>query len=177
MVMPLTHDASLIESFAAELSPKIMPVEGDVAGQALALATQQLQKLHLRGSILLVADSVAVDQLSLLAAHRQHGGAPVHILAMAGEPGVPLPPDSPPAPALDRAAMQQAASAADATLTMVSPDESAVLQLARHIVTSVRDAPSADANARWQDAGYWLVPVVALLALVWFRPGWVVQWQ
>jgi len=175
--MPLTHDASLIEGFAAELSPGIMPVEGDMAGQALVLADQQLQKLHVRGSILLVADSVAADQLTSLTAHRQNNGAPVHILAVAGEPGVPLPPDSPPAPALDRTAMQQAAAAAGATLTIVSPDASDVQRLVRRIATSLRAAQPAEAGERWQDTGYWLVPILALLALMWFRPGWVVQWQ
>ena len=27
---------------------------------------------------------------------------------------------------------------------------------------------------RWQEAGYWLTPLVALIALLWFRRGWVV---
>jgi Mg-chelatase subunit ChlD len=177
LVMPLTHDASLIEGSAAELSPAIMPVEGDVAGQALVLANQQLQKAGLQGSVLLVTDSVAADQLPLLTTYHQQGGVPVHLLAVAGEPGVPLPPDSPPAPALDRTALGQAASAAGASLTLVSPDDSDVRRLARHVATSVRTAPPAEASARWQDAGYWLVPILALLALVWFRPGWVVSWQ
>src|SRR5262249_23564370 len=154
--MPLTRDASLIEGFAAELSPKIMPVEGDVTGQALVLADQQLQKLHVCGSILLVADSVAADQLTLLTAHRQNGGAPVHILAIAGEPGAPLPPDSPPAPAPDRTAMKKAADAAGATLTIVSPDASDVQRLVRRIATSIRAAQPTEAGERWKEAGYWL---------------------
>jgi Mg-chelatase subunit ChlD len=177
LVLPLTRDASLIEGFAAELTPAIMPVEGDMAGAALALADQQLKKSRRDGSILLVADSVAAEQLPFLTAHHQNGGAPVHLLAMAGEPGVPLPPDSPPAPALDRAALEKATAAAGATLTLVSPGEIDVRRLVRHVATSVRAAQAADASARWQDAGYWLVPSVALLALVWFRPGWVVPWQ
>jgi Ca-activated chloride channel family protein len=143
----------------------------------LTLADQQLQKSHLRGSVLLVTDSVTADQLPVLTAYRQHGGAPVHLLAVGGEPGVPLPPDSPPAPALDRTALEQAASAAGASLTLLSPDESDVRRLVRHLATSVRAAQPADASARWQDAGYWLVPVLTLLALMWFRPGWVVPWQ
>jgi Ca-activated chloride channel homolog len=177
LVLPLTRDASLIEGFAAELAPGIMPVEGDVAGQALALANQQLQKSRRNGSILLVTDSVAADQLPLLTTHRQNGGAPVHILAVAAEPGVPLRPDSPPAPALDRTALGKAAHAAGASLTLVSPDASDVQRLVRHLATSITAAQPADAGERWQDAGYWLVPVVALLALAWFRPGWIVSWN
>jgi Ca-activated chloride channel family protein len=177
LVLPLTRDASLIESFAAELAPGIMPVEGDVAGPALDLANQQLQKSGRRGSILLVADSVAAEQLPLLTAYHQHGGAPAHIFAVGAEPGVPLPPDSPPAPALDRTALGKAASAASASLTFVSPDASDVQHLARHLATSIMATQPADASERWQDAGYWLVPVAALLGLAWFRPGWVVAWQ
>jgi Mg-chelatase subunit ChlD len=177
LVLPLTRDASLIEGFATELAPVIMPTEGDAAGAALALADQQLKTSRLYGSILLITDSVAGEQLPLLTAHRQHGGAPVHILAVAGVPGVPLPPESPPAPALDQAALEKTAAAAGATLTLISPDESDVRRLVRHIATSVRAAQTADASARWQDAGYWLVPGVALLALMWFRTGWVVPWQ
>ena len=100
----------------------------------------------------------------------------MHILAVAGEAGVPLPPDSPPAPVLDRAAIKKAADAAGATLTIVSPDASDVQRLARRIATSLRAIRPADAGERWQDAGYWLVPVLALLTLVWFRPGWAVPW-
>jgi Ca-activated chloride channel family protein len=177
LVMPLTRDASLVEGFAAELAPAIMPVEGDVAGQALALAEQQLRKSRQGGSVLLVTDGVAAEQLPGLTAHRQAGGAPVHILAVAGGTGVPVPPDSPPAPALDRTLLAKAAQAAGATLTVVSPDERDVQQLVRHIATSIVAARPAETGERWQDAGYWLVPILVLLALVWFRPGWVVQWQ
>jgi len=177
LVLPMTRDASLIEDFTADLSPGVMPVEGDVAGQALALANQQLQQADRRGSILLVTDSVAAEQLPLLTAQRQNGGAPVHILAVAAAPGVPLPPDSPPAPALDRTGMEKAARAAGASLTLVSPDASDVQRLLRHLATSIVAAQPADAGERWQDAGYWLVPIAALLALAWFRPGWVVSWH
>jgi Mg-chelatase subunit ChlD len=40
LVMPLTRDADLITRFAAELSPTIMPVTGDVAGEALTLSQE-----------------------------------------------------------------------------------------------------------------------------------------
>jgi Ca-activated chloride channel homolog len=177
LVMPLTRDAELVTRFAAELSPAIMPMQGDAAAETLALAEEQLRKSGLRGSVLLITDGVPAEQLPQLAAYRKQGGVPVQLLAVAAAPGVPLPPDSPPAPALDRAALDKAADALDATLTVVSPDDRDVRWLARHTETSLVAAPAEQAGERWKDAGYWPVFAVAALMLVWFRPGWLVQWQ
>jgi Ca-activated chloride channel homolog len=177
LVMPLTRDAELVTRFAAELSPAIMPMQGDAAAEALALAEEQLRKSGLRGSVLLITDGVPAEQLPQLAAYRKQGGVPVQLLAVAAAPGVPLPPDSPPAPALDRAALDKAADALGAALTVVSPDDRDVRWLARHTETSLVAAPAEQAGERWKDTGYWLVFAVAALMLVWFRPGWLVQWE
>jgi Ca-activated chloride channel family protein len=177
LVMPLTRDADLIARFATELSPTIMPMEGDAAPEALALADQQLRTSGLRGSILLITDGIPAEQLPQLATHRKSGGAPVQILTVAAPPGVPVPPNSPPAPALDRGALDNAASALDATLTIVSPDDRDVRWLARHTETGMVAAAAEQFGERWKDVGYWLVYGVAALALVWFRPGWLVQWS
>jgi Ca-activated chloride channel homolog len=177
LVMPLTRDADLITRFAAELSPAIMPMQGDAPAEALALAEEQLRKSGLRGSVLLITDGVPAEQLPQLAAYRKHGGVPVQLLAVAADPGAPLPPDSPPAPALDRAALDKAADALDATLTTVSPDDRDVRWLARHTETSLVTASAEQTGERWKDAGYWLVSGVAALMLMWFRSGWLVQWQ
>ena len=174
-VMPLTHDARIIEMFADQLSPDMMPRTGDVAADALTKADEQLRSARQPGSIVWMTDGVQADQLDGLKRYREHGGAPVHLLAVAGDAGLPLPPDSPPAPALDRNALKQAADAVGGTLTVVSPDDRDVKQLARHIDTRFVAAQEADGGARWRDMGYWLTPVIGLLVLVWFRPGWVVQ--
>ena len=36
-----------------------------------------------------------------------------------------------------------------------------------------RTADVAGEGQHWQEAGYWLTPLFALLALLWFRRGWV----
>jgi Ca-activated chloride channel family protein len=177
LVMPLTRDAELVTRFAAELSPAIMPMQGDAPAEALTLAEEQLRKSGLRGSVLLITDGVPAEQLPQLAAYRKSGGVPVQLLAVAADPGVLLPPDSPSAPALDRAALDNAADALDATLTVVSPDDRDVRWLARHTETSLVAASAEQTGERWKDMGYWLIFAVAALMLVWFRPGWLVQWQ
>ena len=175
LVMPMTRDARIVEMFSDQLSPSIMPRQGDVATAALALAHEQLRSAQQPGSILLVTDGIQADQMDGLKMYRENGGAPVHILAMAGEAGTPVPPDSPPAPALDRSALKRAAAVVGGTLTVVGPDDRDVRQLARHIKTRFVAARETEGGERWQDTGYWLTPVISLLVLVWFRPGWVVQ--
>jgi hypothetical protein len=71
--------------------------------------------------------------------------------------------------------LQQAAKALDGTLTLVSPDDRDVRQLLRHITTRFVAARAQEGGARWHDMGYRLTPFICLLALAWFRPGWVVQ--
>ncbi len=176
LVMPLTRDTTLIERSAAELSPDVMPVEGDATGEALALAQEQIARSGLPGSILLVTDGIPTTERPRLSAHRSQGGAPVQILGVAADAGAPAPPDGPPAPALDRAALQAEAGALGATVTVVTPDDDDVRWLARHAETSVVTSGAAGGR-RWRDAGWWLVFPGAALALLWFRPGWMVQWR
>ena len=79
---------------------------------------------------------------------------------------------------LDQATLDRAANALDASLTLISPDASDVRWLARHTTTRmVAAADTPEAGEHWKDAGYWLVYAVAALGLMWFRPGWVVQWS
>ncbi|MGI9518559.1 MAG: VWA domain-containing protein [Pirellulaceae bacterium] len=174
LVMPMTADAEIIEWFAGNLDPAIMPRKGDSAAEAIALANEQLQSAGTPGSIVLITDGIDGSQNQQLAETRQ---APVHILAVAGDQSKPLPPGSPPAPAIDMAALQASADAAGSTLTLVTPDESDVQTLSRNITTSFVAAQQEDEGARWKDPGYWLTPLIALITLFWFRRGWIVNWD
>lgn len=94
--MPLTRDAEIIEYFAMELSPDIMPKPSDVAAEAIRLANEQLRNAGRQGSIVLLTDGVSAEQNQRLAAQ---DSAPIQILAIAGDQAKPLPIGSPPAPA------------------------------------------------------------------------------
>lgn len=170
LVMPLTSDASIIETFAADLDPDIMPVRGDAAAEAVVLGNRLLKRAGLAGSIVLMADSVDPSQLAGLEAARAAGGAEVHILAMAAGPEARPPAGSPPAPALDRDAMAAASRAAGGSLRLVSFDDADVRALSRDVATSLARAPAQDGQ-RWRDDGYFLVPIIGLLLLFLFRRG------
>jgi Ca-activated chloride channel family protein len=176
LTMPLTVDPKIIDMFSQALTPEIMPKEGDAAAEALELAALQIEKAKIPGSILLIADQVALDQLKGLQAFHKKSSIPVHILAVAADKGIIVPPGSPPAPALNREAMEKAAAAADASLTIVAPDDRDVEKLAGRIKTSLTVAAQNQGD-RWQDTGYWLLPLALLIGLFFFRRGWIVTYN
>lgn len=170
LVVPLTSDPDIVAGFAAALAPDVMPVPGDAAAAAVALANGLLRREQVAGSIVLLADAVAPTELPGLRAAREAGGAETHILAVAAGPGVVPLPGGPPALPLDAVAMGEAARAAGGALRLVSHDDADVRALTRDVVSSIARAPAAEGE-RWRDAGYWLTPLVALLMLPLFRRG------
>ncbi|MBX3440480.1 MAG: VWA domain-containing protein [Planctomycetaceae bacterium] len=158
-VLPLTTDAEIVSTFAAELSPDILPREGDSAHAALTMASELLKKENERGWLLWIADSVAADQQAAIA-KAQSTLAPTSLLV-------------PETTGTEFETAQQAARAIDAELVSLTPDDTDVKQLLRRTVFS--NVPDGSGGERWRDAGYFLVPVMALLTLFWFRRGWVIR--
>ncbi len=160
LVMPLTKDAGIINSFAADLSPKIMPREGEAAAEAFKLANRQLKNASLNGSILSIADSLP-DSLDFIT---EKNTAPVHVLGMIGPNGL----DS----------LRSTVQKNGATFTPVTVDDSDVTRLSKLVKTSFSARPDKNnASSHWQDRGWWLNIIIAALGLWWFRPGWVIAWN
>jgi Ca-activated chloride channel family protein len=176
LVMPLTSDPEVIRFFATELTPDVMPQDGDEPAEAVALANRQLAGSGLPGSIVLVADHLGEEQAGELRMLREQGGAEVHVYAMAAGPEVLVPPGSPPAVALDEDGMARAARAGGGSLVLATPDDRDVRQLSSRIERSIAAAPLAEGE-RWADLGYWLLPLLLPLMLLFFRPGGAVALQ
>ncbi len=109
--------------------------------------------------MLWVADGIAPDQVGTLTEYRDKGRAPVSVLAVASDGS-------------EFDSLKNAARTLGADFVRVSPDATDV----RHLAGNARFSAAADGTSeRWRDAGYWLVPVLAVLGLFWFRPGWVAR--
>jgi Ca-activated chloride channel family protein len=161
LVMPLTRDGRIVTAMASEISPAIMPVDGDALGEALGLAAAVLDRAGVPGSVLVIADAVSPSQLAAVEAAAPD--LPVQFLSV-------MPPNAPVDPGLE-----QAARARSASVTRLSIDETDVESIAGRAQSDFRAAPMEDGGERWRDAGYWLLPLIALLALTWSRKGWVVS--
>jgi Ca-activated chloride channel family protein len=154
LVLPPTRDADVVTTMARALSPGVMPKQGDDLGAAIALAQSVLAQGGQGGSILLLADEAAP-----LAAPPA-SEVPVTLLAML-PPGREL-----------GAGLAAAARSLDATVRRVTADTSDVAAIGRGLAQAGRAPPEPGGAERWRDAGWYLVPLLACVVLLWFRRGW-----
>ena len=158
LVLPPTADTDVVVAMAQALSPEIMPKEGDDLSSALALAQSVLAGNGQGGSILVVADAVAGEQVALLKAP----AVPVTFLAA-------LPSDVP------RQGLADAASALSARVVETTIDQSDIEEIAGRLDRVGQPRDVSGEGEHWKEAGYWLTPLLALIVLGWFRRGWVLE--
>jgi len=153
LVLPPTRDTAVVARMAAEISAEVMPVAGDRLDLALAEAARLLAASAPGGSVVVMADAVAADAAALRALH---DAPPAQFLALCA-PG-----------SGDCASLDAAARALDADVAPLDTGDADTRAIVRR---SARTAAvrSDDETARWQDAGYWLLPPLALLVLGSFR--------
>jgi Ca-activated chloride channel homolog len=157
VVVPATTDDGIIDTFAPALDPQIMPEDGDAAAEALRLADQTLADAG-AGSIVWITDSIAPEQAVPLASWRKSSRTPVQLF-----------PPLPAGPELQ--ALGAAARIVDASVVRLAADDSDVHTLAR--AAKFSKVAVGGPGDRWKESGYWLTPVLALLALPFFRRGWL----
>ena len=170
LVMPFTVDPGIIDMFSQALSPDVMPDEGDDPAAGL------LKQADIPGSILLISDAVPGSQNKALEQFNRETNIPVQLYAMAAPKGVRVPADSPPAPSLNPVEMKKAASAMGGNLVVVTADDGDVQKLANRIKTNM-SAAREKKGQHWQDMGYWLLPLLLLIGLFFFRRGWMVAYD
>jgi len=157
-VLPLTSDGAIVASLAGELAPEVMPKEGDVAAAALELADTMIARSRSRGWILWIADAVDGGQTAALQKRQaSEVSAPVTVFALCGM-------------GPERDSLLRASSLLSLPVVSVTPDDGDVRKLAANTRFS---SSSEGMGERWQDSGYWLVPLISLFCLGWFRRGWV----
>lgn len=155
LVLPPTPDGAAVIELAKALSPGIMPKQGDDLAGALALARRALAGAGQGGTILLLADEALPGGMAAQPA----GSPPVTILALRDATA-------------EAAGLAEVAKALGGTVVATTPDQSDVAAIVRRLDRGGNAAGIAGEGDHWREAGYWLVPILALLALPWFRRGW-----
>ena len=155
LVLPPTRDTSVVGAMAAEIAPSVMPRPGDDLAAALRLAGQTLGESG--GSIVVLADTVPPGNELLWSEFRREYPWPVHFLAVARTD----------TPEWDR--LRDAAAALRASITQLTPDSTDILSLVRRTAKTPVAIAAAAEGSHWAEAGWWLVPLLALLSLLTFR--------
>lgn len=158
LVLPPTTDTAVVASMAAEITPAVMPEPGDRLDLALAKAGDVLASRGMPGSIVVFADSSDGDEAAVIAAHRKAGEPPIRFFA------VNMPDSS------EDESLRRAARALDAKVVPLAVDPGDV----ESVVRWAARAPASrtvgnDGEVRWQEGGWFLVPVLAILVALAFR--------
>lgn len=155
LVLPPTRDTAIVARMAAEISPNIMPAPGDRLDLALREAARVLTESHQEGSIMVFADTVDTDLVSLQSIAKGYG-FPVQFLAI----------NSPESSQND--ALRAAARTFRARVELLTVDNKDIATIVRH-AAHTPTARHGEQGEHWQEAGYWLLPPVGLVVLVSFR--------
>ena len=159
LVLPLTGDHSIIKTFAQALDPGIMPLEGNNIQDALLLAMKQLES---KGSTIIVLTDAVSPSSVKLALKEGFQGMNVIFWQMAS-------------PQLfNEADFQSAASMLNGKTVTYTGDDVDVKAVSSMIDKNFKNAAQSD-NSKYEDGGYYLVPLIFLLLLLWARQGFMAE--
>jgi Ca-activated chloride channel family protein len=182
MVLPLTDDASLVNTYVAALQTRIMPVAGKNTAKALDAAAQGLAREDVPGTILFFTDGI--EPAASNAFKRPTGNNEILVLGVGTEAGGPVKTGEGQylsdgggrvLAKLDVAQLRDFGRDTGIAVATITPDDSDVRWITQRIRTHLQ-ARLAEGETRWRDAGWWLTLPLALLSAFWFRRGWSVQW-
>ncbi|MEM6279124.1 MAG: VWA domain-containing protein [Verrucomicrobiota bacterium] len=155
LVLPPTRDTAVVAEMAAEITPEIMPVAGDRLDLALMEAARILGQAEAGGSIVVMVDLVDTDPASLREAS-SNSDYPIQFLHIAAVD----------APAEET--VNAAAKVLRAPVERMRVDDRDVEAVVRQ-AAATPVSQSGEETERWEESGYWLLPVLGVLLLASFR--------
>jgi len=186
-VMPLTDDVVTIKALVPSLSPNIMPLFGSNPMAAVDMATRLLGNIDApEGKILLMTDGISgFDQELLLT--RQLEGTPYEllILGIGTEEGAPIRTSdgnfltdrqgAMVVPKLNRSVLQSLANRVGGRYhdIQLADSDLAYLLTDRNLLDDPRLSDVEEEFDIWHETGPWLLLLIAPLAALSFRRGWL----
>ncbi|CAH6853323.1 TPR domain protein in aerotolerance operon [Vibrio chagasii] len=166
VAMPVTQDSKVFEPFLAAITPEIMPVDGKAAEKALPLVDQQLSG-EPGSTVLLVSDGVNPTTIKAYEQFFNENSYQLLILAAGNSQMVSNNP-------VDLDSLNTLAKATGGRLIEVTVDDSDIKALNSAVERNMQ--LNGESSMPWKDMGYGLLFPIALIMLLWFRKGWLVQW-
>jgi len=156
LAVPMTEDPGVVLPYLEGLSPDVMPLEGNRAAEALALATELLARETGPGGVLFVADGLDPADTAALTAFADRLAVLAVLPVGQGDRG------------FDALSL--------APVVPLSADASDVARIDRMLTAALIRAALSESDQPWQDQGEWLAWPAAILILLWFRRGWTTRW-
>ncbi|WP_434033397.1 vWA domain-containing protein [Cupriavidus sp. a3] len=185
LVLPLTDDAMLLQTFVDALQTRIMPAPGRDTALALRTIDTALAHEEVPGTILFLTDGVETAAVRAFKTRAGSGRSQPVVLAIGTERGGPLRSGTDGFvekdgvrvfARMDTAALKRFGDDTGVPVATFTPDsDDDVAWVQRHVQSHLAQKQSAD-NTRWKDEGWWLTVPIALLGVLWFRKGWTVRW-
>jgi Ca-activated chloride channel family protein len=181
MVLPLTEDASLIETYTDALATRIMPVDGKDTAKALDMAEDMLSKEETSGTILFITDGV--EQKSFDAFRRKSESGLVVLGVGTAEGGLVKTANGTFLTGsdgnrilakLDLEGLKNLHALTGTDVATVTDDDTDVRWVIQKIRTHFAQKQAKEGD-RWRDMGWWLNIPLAVLFGAAFRKGWVVR--
>lgn len=157
LVLPPTRDTEVVAQMAAEISSDIMPMSGDRLDLALSRAQKLLRSGAQGGSIVVFVDSIDFqsesDALKKLAEDFEF---PVLLLGINAQGSS------------QDESIRNAAKILKAKVEYLDVEDRDVSAIVRHAARAPKST-AGEQGERWQEAGYWLTPLIAIVILFSFR--------
>ncbi len=160
LVLPLTKDHSVLQTFAQALSPDIMPLAGDNIYEALKLAQKELDT---KGATVIVLSDTVSPSLVKLAKEKEFSASNNVIFWEIASDELSNKDD-----------FESSASLLGASYIAHSRDDSDVNRVSSLIDKHFKTAAQDD-NTQYEDGGYLLVPLIFVLMLLWARQGFIAE--
>lgn len=155
LVLPPTRDTAVVAEMAGDISAAIMPVSGDRLDLALKEAARVFARAEKGGSVLVISDVVDTDPAALKEAAKEFP-YPIQFLQI----------QSPEAPA--DASLPAAARSLGASVESMSLEDGDIEAIIRRAARTPV-AQTGDESQRWEESSYWLLPLLGILLLGFFR--------
>jgi len=183
LVLPLTDDPNLIETYLDSLATGLMPVKGKDTAKALRAVESALAREDTPGTILFMTDGV---ELSAFDAFKTLGSKhEIMVLGIGTPEGGPVKTGNGEfltggsgqrvISKLDVGALRKLKADADVQVATVTLDDADVQWIARRAQTHLQQKET-DSKARWNDLGWWFMIPITMLSALWFRRGWTIRW-
>jgi Ca-activated chloride channel family protein len=190
VVSPLTQDNNTIVSMISSLSTDIMPGQGSRPALAVEKATQLLQQAgSADGNVLLVTDGLGGDAAREILETLQGKGHRLSVLAVGTEEGAPIKypqggfvKDATGAivvPKLNEMELRDLAAQGGGRYARLVASDNDIDYLMSGFKSPLQEQITADAKRleveadQWREEGPWLLILVAPLAALAFRKGWL----